>query len=122
MTEPSELAPVRPPKTELEVIADRLSRVQNPQDIVLWTQVRGEILRQDDTLEERRHRRWVRKCSLLLKPTLSALGILTGAGLVVAGHTLAGLFALGAGFYWLAPDLTRLLVERTLPRDENEDV
>lgn len=121
MTDQGELAPVQAPKGELQVVSDRLSRAQNAQEIVLWTQVRGEILRQNDSVEERRHRRWMRKCSVLLKPILSSVGILTGAGLVFGDHMLPGLFALGAGFYWLAPDLTRLFFERTLPQNENED-
>jgi hypothetical protein len=101
---------------DLDVVARRLDRAESAQEVLLWTQVRGEMLRQNDESEDRKHRRWLQKASLLTRVALSSVGVLAGGGLVLAGHDISGLFALGAGLFCIAPDFVRSFFDRVLPR------
>ena len=40
----------------LPAVEERLVKAGSPQEILLWTQVRGEIQRQDDFRKEQEHR------------------------------------------------------------------
>lgn len=68
-----------------------------------YTKVRKELVRQNEFMRERQHLRESERREQILKPSLSALSIATGVGLIAGGFTYPGLFVLGAGLYWLAP-------------------
>lgn len=48
----------------LDAVAERLAASESPQDVVLWTQVRGEILRQNEEAENRRHQRQMKNSTV----------------------------------------------------------
>ena len=81
----------------LPAVEDRLVKASSPQEILLWTQVRGEIHRQDNFLKEQDHRRKLERMQVLFKMGLSIVAVVRGAGLVVGGFPYAGLFVPGAG-------------------------
>ena len=94
----------------------RLANAKTPAEVVLWTQVRGEVLRQDEDAADRHQRRWMERASLYATVGLSLVGVSAGVALLATQHLLAGLFALGAGLYRLAPEFTRDFLTRHEPR------
>lgn len=102
---PAADATVAPPATA-QVVNGRLASAQSASEIVLWTQVRGEIIRQDEEVADGRHKRWMTKAGLVAKVGLSVIGVGAGVTLLATGHLVGGLFALGAGLYRLAPAFT----------------
>ncbi len=90
----------------------RLANAKTPAEVVLWTQVRGEVLRQDEDAADRHQRRWMERASLYATVGLSLVGVSAGVILLATQHPLAGLFALGAGLYRLAPEFTRDFLTR----------
>jgi hypothetical protein len=96
-----------PSRATTQLVDARLARAQLAEEIVLWTQVRGEIIRQDEEVADRRHKRWMTKAGLVGKGALSIVGVVAGVALLATSHLVGGLFALGAGLYNLAPGFTR---------------
>jgi hypothetical protein len=96
----------------LDAVAERLAASESPQDVVLWTQVRGEILRQNEEAENRRHQRQMEKIQLYGKISLSIVALGVGILLLKFGYTTAGYFALGAGMFWLAPDFVKAFFDK----------
>ena len=99
-------------------IERRLVEANSPQEILLWTQVRGEILRQNDILKEQEHQRKLEGLQVIFKMGLFIVAVITGTTLVVSGFPYAGLFVLGTGLYGLAPDYVKDVFRR---REENEN-
>lgn len=91
---------------------ERLVNAQSPAEIVLWTQIRGEILRQDEEVREGAHRRGVTTVSVALRAVLSLLAVAGGGYLFLHGYTYPGLFFAGAGLYQLAPKFVMQFVGR----------
>lgn len=103
-------------ESDLAVVSDRLARAESSEDVILWTRVRGEMMRQNDDAEANRHRRSLEKWTIFLKPGMSFAGLIAGTGLVLAGHQLPGFFAIGAALFWIAPEFTKRFFEKALPR------
>lgn len=93
-------------------VAERLAQALSPRDIVLWTQVRGEVLRQDEEAEDRRQQRQLERIQLYGKLLLSVVAIAVGVLLLKWDYAVAGLFSLGVGFFWLAPDLVKAVFDK----------
>jgi hypothetical protein len=93
-------------------VAERLAQASSPRDIVLWTQVRGEVLRQDEEAEDRRQQRQLERIQLYGKLLLSVVAIAIGVLLLKWDYSVAGLFSLGVGFFWLAPDLVKAVFDK----------
>lgn len=122
----------------LRDIEERLSRVGSPDEALKWAQVREQIQRQDnfirerevmgqlalqrhrDMLKEAEHRRFLEKVASLGKVGLSVVAIGIGIGLVVGGFEPVGLFMLGAGLFWLAPEFVRGFLPRGPRRGREE--
>jgi small-conductance mechanosensitive channel len=103
----------------LSGVGRRLVDSHNPQEVVLWTQVRGEILRQQEEAAERKHSRDMEKTQLYGKLVFSLVAMLIGIGLIYAGFAFAGFFALGAGLFWLAPDFVSSFFNKFRPKGWN---
>ena len=116
--EPVQVPGVQKGLPVLAAVEERLVNANSPQDVILWTQVRGEILRQDNILKDQEHRRRLERIQVQFKMGLSIATVLAGAGLVVGGFQGAGLFVLGAGLYGLAPDYVKGFFRR---REESEN-
>lgn len=101
-------------------VEQRLAKAESPQDIVLWTGVRQEILRQNEDREDRRHRRQMRAIQLKYKMGFSVAAFLAGIVLISVGFPYPGLFISGAGLYGIAPDYVMRLFKKG-KNDENGD-
>ena len=89
-------------------IEKRLTQADNPQDIVLWTQVREEIIRQDEESKNQEHRRFLEKAQVWFKMGFSVIAFVAGISLLVGGVTQIGLFILGAGLFGFVPDYVKM--------------
>ena len=92
------------------LIEERLTRADNPQDIVLWTQVRGEIIRQDEDAKNQEHQRSSEKRQVRYKMVFSVSAFVVGIGMLIGGLTYPGLFISGAGLFGFVPDYVKALL------------
>ena len=120
-----DLAALRPPAPEareyhLCATEYRLTTATDPRDVVLWTQVRGELLQQDQVAKDAARRRASEHFQEKCQVAFAAGAVVLGAALAVAGFTAAGFFILGAGLFWIAPDYVTTYV-KTFGRSKEED-
>ena len=94
----------------LSSIEKRLIEADNPQDIVLWTQVRGEIIRQDEDAKNQEHQRSSEKRQVRYKMVFSVSAFVVGIGMLIGGLTYPGLFISGAGLFGFVPDYVKALL------------
>lgn len=85
----------------------------------MLAQIRGELMRQDEEARDRQHRRWLQRARFFGNLGLSLTGIGAGVGLIVSNHPVPGFFALGAGLARLAPEFTKMFLDK-LPGGPDE--
>lgn len=87
-----------------------------------WTQVRNAVIEQDQYVLDRQHQRSGELLSLRGRLGMSGGAFLVGAGLVIGGITLPGIFCLGAALYTIAPDYVMMVAKnfRTTGGDNDE--
>ena len=91
----------------LSSIEQRIIQANNPQDIVLWTQVRREIMRQDEESRNQEHRRSSEKRQVRYKMIFSVGAFVVGIGMLIGGLEL-GVFISGAGLFGFVPDYVKM--------------
>ena len=94
----------------LSSIEERLIQADNPQDIVLWAQVRAEIIRQDEEAKNQEHQRSLEKAQVRYKMIFSVSAFVVGIGMLIGGLTYPGLFISGAGLFGFVPDYVKALL------------
>ena len=94
----------------LSSIEERLIQADNPQDIVLWTQVRAQIIRQDEESRNQEHQRSLEKVQVRYKMIFSISAFVVGIGMLIGGLTYPGLFISGAGLFGFVPDYVKALL------------
>ncbi|MFQ5630049.1 MAG: hypothetical protein ACE5I1_14880 [bacterium] len=104
----------------LSSIEKRLIKAESAQEIILWTQVRGAIKKQNDESIEQNHRRALEKLQLKYKLGFSIGAFAVGIGLVIGGFSYAGLFIVGAGLYGLAPDFVKSFFKKEYGNNYDE--
>jgi hypothetical protein len=107
------------PESELPLpaIEERVVRASTPEEAIFWTQVRGELLRQNNLEKEHEHRRRLESLQIQFKIGFSIGAVLGGVGLTALGFSYIGLFLLGAGLYGVVPDYVKDFYRR---REESE--
>lgn len=91
-------------KSILQSIDNRIATADDPREIVLWTKVREEIIRQNETMEEPKHRRRLANWQLYFKMGFSLVAFATGVILLIKGFILLAPLIIGAGLFALAPE------------------
>ena len=104
----------------LSLIEECLIQAKNPQDIAFWTQVRKEIIQQDEGAKNQEHRRSLEKAQVRYKMVFSAAASVIGIGLFLGGFTLLGSFLLGAGLFGVVPDYVKMLLRGSRENDKGE--
>ena len=97
-------------RSVLSSIEERLIQADNPQDIVLWTQVRAEIIRQNEESKNQEHQRSLEKAQVRYKMIFSVSAFVVGIGMLIGGLTYPGLFISGAGLFGFVPDYVKALL------------
>jgi hypothetical protein len=93
------------PETDpIRAVERRLIQADNPRDIALWIQIRGEIMRQNEEALDRRAARQQRTEAARAELAKGFFAVSLGVYLIQSGYWLAGFLCLGAGLYSLAPD------------------
>jgi hypothetical protein len=95
------------PNTILAKVEERLATANTPEEIVLWTQIRGEIIRQDELRKDAEQKRTIETIEVVSQKGLTAAALGIGVGLIIIGIPEIGLLVLGAGLYKLAPDFVK---------------
>lgn len=98
-------------------IEERLIQADNPDNIILWTQVRGEVKRQDEETKNQEHQRFSEKVQLWCKIVFSAIAFFTGIGMLIGGLKL-GVFISGAGLFWFVPDYVKMFLRGSKETDK----
>lgn len=104
----------------LSSIEDRLIQADNPDNIILWTQVRGEVKRQDEETNDREHRRSLEKVQMWCKMIFSAIAFFTGIGMLIGGLKI-GVFISGAGLFGFVPDYVKMFFRGSRETDKGEE-
>jgi hypothetical protein len=97
-------------RSVLSSIEERLIQADNPQDIVLWTQVRAEIIRQNEESKNQEHQHSLEKAQVRYKMIFSVSAFVVGIGMLIGGLTYPGLFISGAGLFGFVPDYVKALL------------
>ena len=105
----------------LSSIEERLIQADNPQDIVLWTQVREEIIRQNEEARNQEQRRFLEKVQVWGKMVFSVIVFVAGIGMLAGGLIEIGLFILGAGIYGVVPDYVKAFLRTSRKKDKGEE-
>ena len=108
--EPTTLTQRESGDSVLSSIEERLIQADNPQDIVLWAQVRAEIIRQDEEAKNQEHQRSLEKAQVRYKMIFSVSAFVVGIGMLIGGLTYPGLFISGAGLFGFVPDYVKALL------------
>jgi hypothetical protein len=113
-TSPKDFAP-------LEGIEERLAKANSSDEILIWTKVRGEIIRQNEFIKDGQHQRFLTRFSLIRRTALSVGAITIGVGLIIGGFSGLGVLILGATFYELAPDNLKNIFSKNSISEEYDD-
>ena len=98
------LLPNAPRLSGLEIADQRLAEAKSPEEIVLWTTVRGEIQRQDLQRADAEHAERRDRATRLLDFSRQLVFLGAGVGLIVTGHAWIGGFLAAAAAYPMAKD------------------
>lgn len=105
----------------LERIEERLANANSPDEILLWTKIRGEIIRQNEFIKDGQYQRFLRRFSLIRKTAFSVIAITIGIGLIIGGSSGLGASILGVVFYELVPNyLTNVVSSQTIFEEKDE--
>lgn len=105
----------------LSPIDERISAAVDSRDMVLLTQVRGEIARQNEESSDREHARWVERTKMWWRIAGSFMAIAVGTGLLIGGFNYAGIFALGGGLFGFFPEYIKVLARSYKKIDRSYD-
>jgi hypothetical protein len=109
-----------PEADPVKAVERRLIQANDPREIALWTEVRGEVIRQNEDALDRRAARQQRLEATRADLAKSLLAISVGVYLVQQGYWIVGFLCLGAGLYSLAPDYIRQFGPRGR-REQSDD-
>ena len=116
--EPTALTQRESGDSVLSSIEERLIQADNSQeDIVLWTQVRGEIIRQDEESRNQEHRRSSEKGQVRYKMGFSVIAFAVGICMLISGLEL-GVFISGAGLFGVVPDYVKMFFRASGEKDK----
>ena len=105
----------------LSSIEERLIQADNSQDIILWTQVREEIILQNEEAKNQEQRRFLEKVQVWGKMVFSVIVFVAGIGMLAGGLTEIGLFILGAGIYGVVPDYVKAFLRASRKKGKGEE-
>jgi len=99
----------------------RLAQAEDPSEIVLWTQIRGELMRQNEEALDRQATRRRQAEIVRFEFAQTLLAVAVGVFLVQEGAWLLGMLCLGVGFYRLAPGYVRQFTPWRQSRESDND-
>ena len=104
--------------TAISKIEERIAKANSLQEALFWTQIRGEIVKQNEIIKEGRQKRLIQNVQIWRRICVSVAALTIGLVLFSNGSTEAGLLILGAFLSELAPNLVK---EAFLGRDKGKE-
>ncbi len=104
----------------IETIDQRIAATTEPLEMVLVTKLRGELIRQNEEVRDKAHKRSLERIELIGRQLLSFAAL--GAGMwLVPNNWFAGFVVLGAAVYNLAPKFVLAALKKAQGGKENEE-
>jgi hypothetical protein len=86
-----------------ELIEQRFGTIGSARELAQLVEIRGEIIRQDEAVEARRHKRRLESIESWSKIVGRLSAIAIGTTMIFVGDRVLGAFILGIGLYFVAP-------------------
>ena len=94
-----------------QLIDERLARSTDLRELVVLTQIRGELVRQEEARADGEHRRSLERLQLYYKLAAAPVAFATGVAFVALTPLVSvGLFLIGAGLAAFVPDYVRMVL------------
>lgn len=88
----------------LEAIDERLLNSIDAREIVLWTGIRKEIIKQNESLEKPKYKRKLDAIQIYFKMGFSLVAFITGVILLIYGYIYLAPLIIGAALFAIAPE------------------
>lgn len=93
--------------TALLQVEERIAKANSPQEALVWTQIRGELIKQNEIIKEGKQKRLIQNVQIWQRISVSVAALTIGLVFFSIGSTEAGLLVIGVFLYELVPDLTK---------------
>jgi hypothetical protein len=101
-----------------QLIDERLASSTDLRELVVLTQIRGELVRQEEARADGEHRRSLERLQLYYKLIAAPVAFGTGVAFVALTPLVGvGLFLIGAGLAAFAPDYVRMVLRNKGERE-----
>jgi len=101
-----------------QLIDERLASSTDLRELVVLTQIRGELVRQEEARADGEHRRALERLQLYYKLMAAPVAFGTGVAFVALTPLVGvGLFLIGAGLAAFAPDYVRMVLRNKGERE-----
>lgn len=119
--EKHELALQPTERREAQSIEERITQAVDMREAMLFTQIRGELKRQD--AEERKQEEIfaAEKRQFWARTGFSLTTILVGTGLVLAGHAMSGFFVIGGALAMFVPNYVKHFVNTVVKGGQSDE-
>jgi len=105
--------------TALSQVEKRIAKANSPQEALFWTQIRGEIVKQNEIIQAGDRRRFIQQIEIWRRIGVSVAALTIGLVFFRIGSTEAGLLVIGVFLYELATDLNKeAFVGRSKGKDD----
>jgi hypothetical protein len=91
--------------TALSQVEERIAKAHSPQEALFWTQIRGEIVKQNEIIQAGKQRRFIQQIQIWQRIGVSVAALTIGLVFFSLGSTEVGLLVIGVFLYELAPEL-----------------
>lgn len=91
----------------LSQVEERIAKANSPQEALFWTQIRGEIVKQNEIIQAGDRRRFIQQIEIWRRIGVSVAALTIGLVFFSIGSTEAGLLVIGVFLYELATDLNK---------------
>ena len=104
-----------------QLIDERLASSTDLRELVVLTQIRGELVRQEEAQSDGEHRRSLERLQLYYKLIAAPVAFGTGVAFVALTPLVGvGLFLIGAGLAAFAPDYVRMVLRNKGDREGDQ--
>ncbi|MBE9017567.1 hypothetical protein C7Y66_24295 [Chroococcidiopsis sp. CCALA 051] len=93
--------------TALLQVEERIAKANSPQEALVWTQIRGELIKQNEIIKEGKQKRLIQNVQIWRRISVSIAALTIGLVFFSIGSTEAGLLVIGVFLYELVPDLAK---------------
>lgn len=100
---------------------EKIREAQTPQEMAQLVKLRGDLLRQEESIRELAHKRDAHRLQLLADITKSSVGLGVGAFLVTHGYPYPGMLLLGASMFSVAPQFVMAFFKRDGGKKDERD-